>query len=253
MLTRDPVRAQHLRGVAEIRTGDIRQRASLTAAVSGAESVVSAVHGFVGPGRVTPDSVDRRGNIDLIDLAAAQSASVILVSVVGAAVDSPFELSRAKYSAEAHLRAAGTPWTIVRASPFLETWVEILSKGVIFGRGMNPVNFVSVHDVAAAVVESALRPEWRGEVLEVGGQDMTLNELAALVEELAPRSRRYRHVPRGMLRVLAPLLRPARAALIMDTTDVRPPTALRPADLPLTDVRDAVSFALMASRSEDTN
>ena len=50
VLTRDPSRAAHLAGSnVEVATGDVRDRASVVSAVSGAAVVVSAVHGFAGP------------------------------------------------------------------------------------------------------------------------------------------------------------------------------------------------------------
>ena len=63
-----------------------------------------------------------------------------------------------KYAAEQHLKASGASWTIVRATAFLELWIDVLTKTaarsglpVVFGHGNNPVNFVSVTDVAALV------------------------------------------------------------------------------------------------------
>lgn len=243
-LTRDPARAEHLSGLAEVVTGDVRRRASLQPAVAGSDMVVSLVHDFVGPGRVTPRSVDDRGNANLVDLAAAEGASVVLMSVVGAAADSLLELNRAKHAAEARLRASGAPWTIVRSTPFLESWVEILKKGLIFGRGDNPVTFVSVHDVASTLARVVVEPKWRGRVVEIGGEDLTFNQLAALIQELEPERRRVRHIPTGMLRAMAPLVRPARAALVMDTTDMRFTVGAKNEGLPSTDLRSALRAAL---------
>ena len=108
--TRDPDRAAHFGddGI-EIVTGDVRDRASVERAMSGVTTVVSAVQGFAGPGRVTPASVDRDGNANLIEAAAGVGADVILMSVVGASPTSPMELFRAKYDAEERLRASGAP------------------------------------------------------------------------------------------------------------------------------------------------
>ena len=59
VLTRDPARAAHLAGRhVEVATGDVRDRASVVSALSGAAVVVSAVHGFAGPGGVSPATVD---------------------------------------------------------------------------------------------------------------------------------------------------------------------------------------------------
>lgn len=114
VLTRD-ARARYISDLAtEIVTCDVRDRASMEPAVRGATTVVSAVHGFAGPGRVSPASVDRDGNANLVDAAAAAGADVVLMSVVGASPDHPMELFSAKYAAEQHLRASGARWTIVR-------------------------------------------------------------------------------------------------------------------------------------------
>jgi NADH dehydrogenase len=50
------------------------------------------------------------------------------------------------------------PATIVPATAFLELWIDVLTstagrsnRPLVFGRGRNPINFVSVRDVAALV------------------------------------------------------------------------------------------------------
>ena len=169
VLTRDPTRARHLAGTAEIVVGDVRDRSSLDHAFEGVTSVVSAVHGFAGPGRVTPASVDQDGNANLVDAARDAGADVVLMSVVGASPDSPMELFRAKFQAEAHLRSSGVNWTIVRATAFIELWADLLGKGIVFGRGDNPINFVAVDDVAAAVASAVGDTTLRSTVLEIGG------------------------------------------------------------------------------------
>ena len=153
--------------------------------MQGVATVVSAVQGFAGPGRVTPASVDRDGNAHLVDAAAAVGAHVVMMSIVGASVDSPMELFRAKYAAEEHLRASGAPWTIVRATAFVELWAEIMKKPIVFGRGDNPINFVSVGDVAAVAERAVVDPDLRGRIIEVGGpQNLSFNELAALLQDV---------------------------------------------------------------------
>ncbi len=248
VLTRDPSRTRHLGDAAiDIVEGDVRNRASLERAVEGVSVVVSAVHGFAGPGRVTPASVDRDGNANLVDAAARTGADVVLLSVVGAAEDHPMELFRAKHDAEVHLRASSVQWTIVRATAFVELWADIMRKPIVFGRGTNPINFVSVHDVAGAVVQAVVDPSLRGQVLEIGGpQNMTFNELAALLAEVRGRPARVRHVPRSLLRAVAPFSRQASAAVAMDTIDMTFDAVSargRFVDLPMTDMRSALEIA----------
>jgi len=254
VLTRDPVRARHLPdGLIEVVQGDVRDRASVERAMRGVTTAVSAVHGFAGPGRVTPVSVDRDGNANLVDVAEATGADVVMMSVVGASSDSPMELFRAKNAAEQHLRSRPVAWTIVRATAFVELWAEIMAKAPVFGRGDNPINFVSVHDVAAVVERAVVDPGLRGKILEVGGpSNVTFNELAALLEELRGGHRKIHHIPRWFLRAVAPVARQPRAALVMDTIDMTfDATAARAdiADLPMTDLRAALSHTAGTPRS----
>ena len=237
VLTRDPARAQHLAGPgAEVVCGDVRDPAQVAQAVRGAGTVISAVQGFAGPGRVSPATVDQAGNANLIGAAARAGAAFILVSVAGAAPAHPIGLFRAQYAAEDMLRASGIPWTIVRATAFMETWgtimgrmLETSGKIVVFGRGDNPVNYVSAADVAALVDRAVTDPGLRGQVLEIGGPDnLTFNQVAALLQESTGRHGTVRHIARPALQVMAfltgatkpALARQARAALAMDTLDM---------------------------------
>jgi NADH dehydrogenase len=248
VLTRDPSRAHHLAGIAsEIVEGDVRDRATLARAVQGATTVVSAVHGFAGPGRVSPESVDRDGNANLVGAALTVDAEVILMSVLGASPEHPMELFRAKWAAEQQLRASGVRWTIVRAAAYVELWAEIMAKPIVFGRGENPINFVSVGDVAAGVERAVIDTALRGSVIEIGGpQNVTFNELAELLQRTRGGSSPIRHVPRWLLRSAAPFARQPRAALAMDSVDMTfdAASARRFADLPVTDLETALTQAI---------
>ena len=244
VLTRSRARAAHLDGpLVEIVEGDVRVAADVQRVVDGAEIVVSAVHGFAGPGGVSPASVDRDGNRHLVDAAARTGAAVILMSVVGAAPDSPMELFRMKYAAEQHLRARGTPWTIVRATAFFEVWIALMrettdraGRVLVFGKGDNPINFVSVNDVALLVDRVIADPGARGQVVEIGGPEhLTMTELATAIQSAGP-AVAPRHIPRAALTVMSVLLRPfwperarqGAAAVALDTMDLRfDPSAIR--------------------------
>jgi NADH dehydrogenase len=216
--------------------GDVSDPASVARVLHGAGTVISAVHGFAGLGGVSPATVDRDGNANLIGAAARTGAAFVLVSVVGASPDHPIGLFRAKHAAEGTLRPSGIPWTIVRATAFMETWGTIMGrplqasgKTMVFGHGDNPINFVSATDVAALVGLAATDPGLRGQVVEIGGpDDLTFNQVAVIVQEAAARHGTVRHIPRPALRAMAwlttaikpALARQARAALAMDTLDM---------------------------------
>jgi len=236
VLTRDPGRAAHLPSVAEVIQGDVRREDDVERATAGAGVVVSAVHGFAGPGKVSPDSIDRLGNANLVASAERNGSDVVLLSVIGARADHPMELFRAKHAAEQRLIRSTVPWTIVGATAFLELWATIMGdslrksgKALVFGRGTNPINFVAVGDVAAYVETAVVNPAHRGQRIDVGGpENVTFDDLAGRVARALSRSARLRHIPRPMLRAMASLARPvsavasrqASAALVMDSMDM---------------------------------
>jgi len=223
------------------------------------------VHGFAGPGGVSPASVDRAGNAHLIHAAARAGVAFVLVSVVGASPGHPIGLFRAKHAAEDMLRSSGIPWTMVRATALMETWATIMSHPLqasgmipVFGRGDNPVNFVSAADVATPAELAITGSGLRGQVLELGGPDnLTFNELAATVQETTRRRGTVRHIPRHAVQAMAwltaaitpALARQARAALAMDTFDPTPTRRAFP-DLPETGIRLALKDLLQGDRRE---
>jgi NADH dehydrogenase len=271
VMTRDPQRAAHLIGDhIEVLTGDVRDPVAVAKAVAGVDVVVSAMHGFTGPGGVSPATVDKAGNSHLIDAAQAEGAELALMSIVGAAQDSPFELFRMKHAAETLLAASAVPSTVVRSTGFLELWIDLAvgtagrsNRPLVFGRGQNPINFVSVHDVAALVEHVVTDQTTRGQTLEIGGpENLTMNELALMVStHLRGGVGGTRHIPRVALHAMAltvgrrrpELGRQARAALTMDQYDMTYSATANDArtrfpDLPCTSPAEALRDLLAADK-----
>jgi uncharacterized protein YbjT (DUF2867 family) len=261
ILTREPARGADLAGeLVTVICGDVRDRRSLGPATAGVAVVVSAVHGFADPEGDSLAAVDRDGNANLVEAAKAVSAEFVLMSTVGAAADSPMELFRVKHAAEQHATTSGVPTTIVRATAFLELWTDLLGqtasrsgRPLVFGRGENPINFVSVAAVAALVERAVIDPSTRGQILEIGGpENLTFNQLAQAVQTAAGRPGAPRHVPRPMLQLMANAIgrvkpelgRQARAALVMDRADLSfdatPIHDIYP-DLPRTSLTDVLA------------
>jgi NADH dehydrogenase len=131
----------------------------------------------------------------------------------------------------------------------------------VFGRGDNPINFVSVGDVAEVVARAVTDPTARGTTLAVGGPaNLTMNQMAEAVQAGAGRSSGPRHVPPPMLRLMAETLgrlkpqlgRQARAALTMDRTDLTfdsGPMHRAYPDLPCTTLDDVLAASMTGRRS----
>ena len=258
VLSRDPSRAAVPEGV-ELVAGDVRIPSSLEPALVDVETVISAITGF-GPGGSGPRQVDLQGNRNVIAAAAAAGVKhFILVSIHGASSDHPMELYRAKFTAEESLRSSNREWTIVRPTVFMELWAGIVGDSLIksgaatiFGRGENPINFVSVQDVARFVDLAMADRRLDGRTLEIGGpQNLTLNEVVEVVAANYGRPPKARHIPLTALRVGAVLLRAVRpdlagllqAAIRMDSVNMRFDVAELNAEYPqiqLTRLADAI-------------
>jgi uncharacterized protein YbjT (DUF2867 family) len=238
-LTRDRARAADLALLgAEVVQGDLRDPASLERACQGVARVLSAAHGFDGKDGNSPAGVDAQGNRDLVRVARkAGVRHLVLASAVGAAPENPVDLFRCKFEAEQAVRASGLGFTVLRATAFMEFWAAMIGtpilrtgKVTIFGRGQNPMNFVSVDDVAAYALLALDDPRAEGRTLEVGGpENLTMIEVATIFEKEAGRPARRTHVPLPLMRFLAVALRPVKpdvarqiaAGVLMDTADMR--------------------------------
>ena len=236
----------------EVVTGDVRDQKDVARAMAGVTTVVSAAHGFMDD----PRGIDLGGNVNLIEAAEAAGAShFVLLSVYGAAEGHPIELFHMKHLAEQRLVASKLAWTILRPTAFMELWVSLLAapllakkKTVIFGPGTNPINFVSVPDVARFVELAVTDPATRGRVLEIAGpEDLSFGELVATYERVTGASGTKSHVPLPMMRVMAPLMRvlvpslgrQIRAGVVMNTRDMTFRGERAP-EVPMTTLADAI-------------
>lgn len=237
ILSRHPERARQLFGDAlEFAVGDARDQCSLQDAATGAEAVISAMTGF-GPGGHGPRAVDYEGNLNLIRTAEAAGAQrFILLSIRGADAHHPMELLRMKHRAEEALRASGLDWRILRPTVFMELWAGIVGdplaktgKATVFGRGDNPVNFISTRDVARFVELALVDPGLSRQAIDIGGpENVTFNELVSEVARAIGCKARVRHVPISLMRLMRALTRPLKpdlagmieAGIVTDTMDM---------------------------------
>jgi uncharacterized protein YbjT (DUF2867 family) len=235
VVTRDADAATRKLPGVELVAGDVTKPGDARRAVEGARVVVSAITGFASSAGTR--AVDVEGNRVLADAAGRAGAEqYVLLSVAQASADHPIELFRAKFAAEEAVRASGVAWTIIRPTAYLETWLGLLGgplvetgKTIVFGRGQNPINFVSAFDVARFVDLAIVDPSLRGHIVDVPGlENLTLDQLVEIVEATCGRSGRITHTPRAAMRLLSIVLRPVNrmraaqigAALVMDSRDM---------------------------------
>ena len=217
VLTRNPAAAEELSALGvETVVGDLRNAGAVRQAVDGCVRVVAAASGFGPMGSSSPKSVDRDGNLALVDESVRVGIEhFVLVSMHGAAPDASLELLRMKYAAEQAVVSSGLNWTIIRPTAFLETYLEVVAQPMrgrgatlVFGRGDIAINFVSVDDVVALVRETLRRPDAMGQTIEWGGVDLTLNDLSDALHAAAGRPGKTIHVPFALLRAISVAARP---------------------------------------------
>jgi uncharacterized protein YbjT (DUF2867 family) len=239
ILARKPVNASSRWGEGvEVVSGDVRDPGIVDRAVAGVRVVVSAVTGFGTARDVSPSTVDWQGNANLIRAARAVGVEhFVLLSVCQAAPDHPIELFRMKHRAEVELKGSGLAWTILRPTAYMETWLALVGVPLlqrertrVFGRGQNPINFVSASDVARYAELAVTDPSMRGVCVDVGGpENLSMNDVVATFQRLTGAKGKVSHVPLSMMRTMSILMRPLNpalarivaAAVVMDTRDMK--------------------------------
>jgi NADH dehydrogenase len=177
--------------------GDLRDRASLDAAVEGVETVISTANSAGRGGEDNPQSVDLEGNRNLIE--AARDAGVehlIFVSAFGADPDHPVPFMQAKGQSEASLRESGIEYTILAPTPFMEIWAAVVvgmpalqdQPVTLVGEGRRRHSFISNRDVAALTVAVVDYSAARNQYLAIGGPEpLTWRDVVATYERVLGR------------------------------------------------------------------
>jgi NADH dehydrogenase len=267
--TRHPDRADELRKLgAEVVHADLVDRPSLARACDGADAVLAAAHSLMGTGKYASEAVDGGGHRALIDVAKASGVKrFVYTSARGAAPDHPVDFMRTKVAIEGYLRQSGLHCTILRPSAIMEWHVHrllglsILESGTatIFGSGNASTNFIAGDDLARYACLALTAPATRERTYDVGGPDnVSRREVVAMYERHAGRRAKVRYVPVGVMRAMAPLLRPIAPvpsrlmgmSVWGETTDQTFDANAMPQELPppTTHVDDFVRHAVAQSR-----
>jgi uncharacterized protein YbjT (DUF2867 family) len=204
----DPGRVQALRSSgAEVVVGDLKDRASLTAACRGATAVISTASSTLSHGEGDSiETVDHQGQLNLVDAAKATGVDRFVFVSFRNDPEVQFPLTQAKRAVEAALRDLN--YTSIQASYFMEVWLSPAlgfdyanAKVRIYGNGENKLSWVSYRDVAVFCVASVEHPAAQRAVLEFGGPEaLSPLEVVDIFEKESGRTYRREHVPAEALR-----------------------------------------------------
>lgn len=160
--------------------GDLKDRPSLDKACEGIEVVITTANSAMRGGEDNVDTVDRKGNQNLIQAArAAGVKQFIFVSFLGAHPSNPVPLFRAKAEAEAALQTSGMPYTILAPNFFMESWIGMVvgiplqahQPVTLVGEGQRLHSMISIADVAGFAVAAIGHPEAINQRLALGGPE----------------------------------------------------------------------------------
>src|ERR1700737_3202844 len=195
---------------AESVEADLKNPKSLDAACRNIETVVSTISStFSRQEGDSIETVDRQGNINLID--AAKRAGVrrfVFVSFDHQNAPVPAPLTEAKKAVEQHLMKSGMEYAILHARFFMEVWLTPAlgfdpanGKATIYGSGTNPISWISLFDVAAFAAASVDHTAARNRIIGLGGPEaISPLELVKIFENVTGRHFEVQHVPEEGLR-----------------------------------------------------
>lgn len=151
----------------EVVTGDVEDQHSLQAALAGCQGVHINLAG--GP---DPD-LERRGVENV--LAAASKAGVQRLTYLSGATtrqdNTWYAGTKAKFEAEAAIRAAGLPYTIFQATFFMESLPRFVrgTRATILGKQPHPLHWLTADDYARMVSKAYATPAAANKTLTIFG------------------------------------------------------------------------------------
>ena len=197
---------------------NIRDDATVAAAVAGADIVVNLVGILAESGKNTFDAVHRQSAERIAKAAAAAGVGrLIQISAIGADPNSPSAYARTKAEGEQAVLAAFPDATILRPSIVVGPEDDFFNRFAgmarfspvlpLIGGGESRFQPVYVGDVAEAAIHCATTPETKGQTFELGGPSVyTFADLMRLLMDGIQRRRALVTVPWGMARFQAKIL-----------------------------------------------
>lgn len=186
---------------------NIRDDASVAAAVDGADAVINLVGILYESGRQSFDAVHRDGAGRIARAAASAGvAQLVHVSAIGADPEAPSKYARSKGEGEAAVKAAFDKAVILRPSilfgpddDFFNRFAALARISPVLpliGGGHTRFQPVYVRDVAEAAVAALTNPDTAGRTFELGGpQIYSFRQLLQLLLAVIDRKRLLVPVP----------------------------------------------------------
>ncbi|BCM68333.1 MULTISPECIES: NmrA family NAD(P)-binding protein [unclassified Streptomyces] len=168
---------------AEVRHADFDDRASLDAALAGADALFAVTTPFG-----TDIDTEVRQGTALVDAAAgARLGHVVLTSAAHADRGTGIPHYESKWAVEQHLRASGLPWTVIAPAAFMDNYAGGWSRegldGGVFAWPMpadRPLALIPAADIGAfAALVLRRRDDFAGHRVDIASDTCTPAQIAA--------------------------------------------------------------------------
>jgi uncharacterized protein YbjT (DUF2867 family) len=164
---------------AEIWRGDLKDAASLEGALRDVDTVVSTVtvitHAKPGD---SFDATDEQGTINILNEALKTDVKRFVFTSFDVDKMPEYPLSNAKRRVEEAIMKSGIDYTIHQPSLFMQVWLSPMlfadpatSTAKVYGDGNTGIEYVSIGDVAEAMVQSIFDDKMKNRVLTYGGPE----------------------------------------------------------------------------------
>ena len=216
-------------GILEEVEGDLAS-SDLSRSLQGCDVVINLVGIIYEQGRSTFEAVHHIGTRNLI--AAARSNGVrrfVQMSALGARATHATAYHTTKFAAEEDVRSSGISFVILRpslifgpGSAFIKQMVGLI-RAVPFirpiaGTGEYRLRPIHVSDVVECFAQSLTNPAAANKTVElVGGEELTLNELASSLADCLKIDKVPMHIPMPIMKTLA---------VMFSLLPVKPPVTL---------------------------
>ncbi|MEU2233670.1 NmrA/HSCARG family protein [Streptomyces vietnamensis] len=183
---------------ADVRYADFDDRASLDAALTGSDSLFAVTAFEAGV-----EAEVRQGRTLVDAAAAARLGHVVLTSVAHADRDTGVPHYESKRAVEHHLRASGTPWTVIGPAAFMDNYTggwtaDGLREGT-FAWPMpadRPLALISSRDIGAfAALALGRREDFTGRRIDIASEERTPGEMTGILAAAMGRPVSYEEVP----------------------------------------------------------
>jgi NADH dehydrogenase len=219
IFSRNPEKHEYLAGKGvEFIKGDLTDFTAIDAAVKGKDVVIWSAHSLLGRGKYISEKIDEAAQNHVIQSCKKHSVKrAVMMSVTGADQHHPVDFWRLKWKMENAWKSSGIPYTIIRASAFMEmhAWelqgkmIKEKGKSFILGKGESRMNFVSVDNIASFILICLSDDKHANQTYEIGGLDnVSRVQFAKIVGDQLHIVPKIIKIPRMVLKVMKIILQP---------------------------------------------